>query len=144
MTILYLIALFVLIIILISYIQDKRVKTRLQEISLSRQIFTKDDFIKYFELKGYHSYFSSIVYDEIKQHLILKNFTFMPNDNLHEICNMDDYGDNEFIDNICSKLNLISPDQTICDKLNKRYTFFSPEYILDLIQYNAKQIKTSG
>lgn len=144
MTLLYLIAIFVLTIILISYIQNKRQKSRLKKISLARQIFTKDDFTKYFEHKGYQTYFSSIVYDEIIKHLNLEKFVLMPDDDLHKICNLDEFGDNELIEKICSQLNLISPDQSILDKLNKRHKNFSPEYILDLIQYNSKQIKTNS
>lgn len=133
-TILILISIIV-VLTLIYFIQRKDRRNKLLDLDKTRKRFTKTDFIKYFELKGYNEDSISAIYDEIFKFIELKDFSLMPNDNLHEICGFIDLDDVEFMDRICSRLGINNPIQDDLDILNEKHKNFTPEYLLDLIQY---------
>ena len=130
------IILIVVVLTIIFIIQKKARRNKLLELTKQRKRFTKTDFIKYFELKGFREDNISFIYDEIFKFIELKDFSLMPNDNLHEICGFIDLDDVEFVGLICSKIGINIPSQSSFDILNEKYINFTPEYLFDLIKDN--------
>lgn len=130
------IILIVVVLTIIFIIQKKTRRNKLLELTKQRKRFTKTDFIKYFELKGFREDNISFIYDEIFKFIELKDFSLMPHDNLHEICGFIDLDDVEFVNMICSKTGINIPNQNSFDNLNKKYMNFTSEYLFDLIKDN--------
>lgn len=103
--------------------------------------FTKADFITHFVIKGFREDHISFIYDEIFKFIEFKDFSLMPNDDLHEICEFYDLDDVEFVNSIFNKMDISIPPQDTFDKLNEKYMNFTPEYLFDLINSTNK---TSG
>lgn len=132
-----LIIILIVVVLTLIFIFQKRIRrNKLLELTKQRKRFTKTDFIKYFELKGFREEDISFIYDEIFKFIELKDFFLMPNDNLHEICGFIDLDDVEFVNVICSKIGVNIPNQDIFDNLNEKYVNFTPEYLFDLIKGN--------
>ncbi len=130
---------FVLLVPFFIYIQRNSLKVKLRKINKTRSRFTKDDFVIYFEARGYDPEIAEIAYDEIMEWIVLKNFTLMPDDNLHLLCDFRDFDDMDFIHEVCSGLGYKMPDQHVLDELNEKYNEFTPEYLIDLLQNHASK-----
>lgn len=139
MKFIFLMAGFVVLVSFFIYIQRNSLKVKLRKINRSRARFTRDDFVIYFEALGYDPEIAENAYDEIMEWMVLKNFTLMPNDNLHWLCDFRDFDDMDFIHEVCSEMGYKMPEQRVLDKLNEKYDEFTPEYLIDLLQNHARK-----
>lgn len=130
---------FVVLVSFFIYIQRNSLKVKLRKINKNRSRFTKDDFVIYFEARGYDAEIAEVAYDAIMEWIVLKNFTLLPDDNLHLLCDFRDFDDMDFIHEVCSGMGYKMPDQHVLDELNGKYDEFTPEYLIDLLQHHASK-----
>ena len=129
----------IFLILVFSYIQNKRNEKKLHKLNESRPNLTRTEYIKQFVKNGFEKQHVEIVHDEIREFIQMNDFSIYPEDDIHKIYGIEDLDDIELIDSICEKLNLRKVEQKDCDELNKKMKIFNAEYILTLTKNLMKE-----
>ncbi|PIA81713.1 hypothetical protein BFR04_13335 [Gaetbulibacter sp. 4G1] len=122
----------VFIMLIFSYIQNKRNENRLRKLNKSRSNLTRTEYINRLVKNGFDKQHVEVVHDEIREFIQMNDFSIYPEDDIHKVYGIDGLDDIELIDVICEKLNLRKAEQKDCDELNKKMKSFNAEYILTL------------
>ena len=128
----------VIMILVFSYIQNKRNKKNLRELSESRPNLTRSDYINRLLVKGFDKLHVEVVHDQLREFIQMDEFSIYPEDDIHIIYGIVDLDDIELIDRICKKLNLRKAEQNDFEEVNKKTKIFNAEYILTLTKILSK------
>ncbi|MEA1787595.1 hypothetical protein U1E44_15950 [Arenibacter sp. GZD96] len=122
----------IFLILVFSYIQNKRNEKKLRKLNESRPNLTRTEYINRLVKNGFEKQHAEIVHDEIREFIQMDDFSIYPEDDIHKIYGIEDLDDINLIDSICEKLNLRKAKQKDCEELNEKMKIFNAEYILTL------------
>lgn len=129
----------IFLILVFSYIQNKRNEKELRKLNESRPNLTRTEYINRLVKSGFEKQHAEIVHDEIREFIQMDDFSIYPEDDIHKIYGIEDLDDIELLDSICEKLNLRKAEQNDCDELNEKMKIFNAEYILTLTKNLMKE-----
>ena len=122
----------IFLILVFTYIQNKRYEKKLRKLNESRPNLTRSEYINRLVKNGFEKKHAEIVYDKIREFIQMDGFSIYPEDDIHKIYRIEDLDDIELIDSICTKLNLRKAEQKDFDELNEKMKIFNADYILTL------------
>ncbi|MFC7357094.1 hypothetical protein ACFQO1_05305 [Jejudonia soesokkakensis] len=122
----------IFLILIFSYVQNKRNDKKLRKLNKSRPKITRTEYINRLVKSGFEKRHVEVVHDEIREFIQMDDFSIYPEDDIHKIYGVENLDDIELIDNVCEKLNLRKAEQKDCDELNKSVEIFNAKYILTL------------
>jgi hypothetical protein len=132
------IGIIIFLVLIFSYIQNKRWENQLQKINENRPNLTRAEYIDRLVKNGFDKKHVEVVHDEIKDFIAMDNFSMYPEDNIHKLYRIEDLDDVELIDGICKKLNIKKAEQKDLDLINKEFKQTTAEYILTLTKKLAE------
>jgi hypothetical protein len=132
------IGIIIFLVLIFSYIQNKRWENQLQKINENRPNLTRAEYIDRLVKNGFDKKHVEVVHDEIKDFIAMDNFSMYPEDNIHKLYRIEDLDDVELIDGICKKLNIKKAEQKDLDLINKKFKQTTAEYILTLTKKLAE------
>ena len=132
------IGIIIFLVLIFSYIQNKRWENELQKINENRPNLTRAEYIDRLVKSGFDKKHVEVVHDEIKDFISMDNFSMYPEDDIHKLYRIEDMDDVELIDGICKKLNIKMAEQKDLDLINKEFKQTTAEYILTLTKKLAE------
>lgn len=128
----------IIILILYSYLSNKKWRIDLKRLSQSRPMLSKAEYIGILAKKGYDSNRVGVAYDVLQEYIGIPEFSLYLQDDFKRDYQIDPEDYEDLIVKIFDRLQLTLPEQKQVDTLNKKYQkHLNVEYVLELLKFKS-------